>query len=157
MTEREIVGSDFSGLTASHRDFISGGRNVQGGIAWYDLANIYTFHTLREEIRIGSEPLPLVYLSQLGEIPSEERSKSLMANRGRKFANTVDRLVVESLKQMLVLIDTTSDDLEAVCRTLSTNTGLPKAFQPKAVRLHFWRGFVDRTIGPVSYRLLDKI
>jgi hypothetical protein len=144
--------------TASHSDFVSGDRNERGGAAWFDLAQLYAFHHLRDDILIGETPLPLEYLIAPNEVGREDRSKSRKAIEGRKFVNSLDQLVVASLKQMLILIDETAEGLDDLRTPFSSDTKTISALQPKTTRLRFWRNFVDRTVGQqVKYRILDNV
>jgi hypothetical protein len=144
--------------TAGYSDFISGDRRYLGGAAWFDLAQLYAFHHLRDDIMIGETPLPLEYLIAPNEVGREDRSKGRKASEGRKFVNSLDQLVVASLKQMLILIDETAEDLDALRTPFSSDTKTISALQPKTTRLRFWRKFVDRTVGQqINYRILDKV
>jgi hypothetical protein len=142
--------------TASHSDFVSGGQNAQGGSAWFDLAKLYAFHNLREDVRIGESLLPLEYLVAPAILPHEERSRKLVIKEGRRFISSLDQLAIDSLRQMLILIDETIENSEVLNTTFSSDSKFPNILQPKSVRLRFWRDFVDNTLGPVEYRMLDK-
>jgi hypothetical protein len=157
MSERDV--NTISPITASYGDFVGIGTSDRqnSGTAWFDLAKIYTYHALREDLTIGGELLPLAYLERPYDVSSEARSKSLLTKEGRKFSSALDGLVVDGLKRMLTLMDERLEEVKDIQDTIQSKSGLTAVLRPKAIRVKFWRKFVDRTIGPVEYTMLDKL